>query len=135
MTDRLKLGQIAMRPFVPDTPLACLNKIVYSRRQSLPIISFYPNRAKLHRARFGLASDPEDPADDLSSDPRSASGADPVVDRPVRLRLPRPLPALRRLVRQPGFVAGGAVTLVVAVRLAGFLKNGVSKRGQIPVSV
>jgi hypothetical protein len=71
---------------------------------------------------------PKDPADDLSSDPRSASGADPVVDRPVRLRLPRPRPALRRLVRQPRFVAAGAVTLVVAVRLAGFLKNGV--RGQ-----
>jgi hypothetical protein len=37
------------------------------------------------------------------------------------LRLRRPRPALRRLVREPGFVATGAVTLVVAVRLAGFL--------------
>jgi hypothetical protein len=37
------------------------------------------------------------------------------------LRLRRPRPALRRLVREPGFVAAGAVTLVVAVRLAGFL--------------
>ena len=36
------------------------------------------------------------------------------------LRLRRPRPALRRLVRQPGFVAAGAVTLVSAVRLAGF---------------
>jgi hypothetical protein len=37
------------------------------------------------------------------------------------LRLRRPRPDLRRLVRQPGFVAAGAVTLVAAVRLAGFL--------------
>jgi hypothetical protein len=37
------------------------------------------------------------------------------------LRLRRPRPALRRLVRQPGFVAAGAVTLVAAVRMAGFL--------------
>jgi hypothetical protein len=37
------------------------------------------------------------------------------------LRLRRPRPDLRRLVREPGFVATGAVTLVVAVRLAGFL--------------
>jgi hypothetical protein len=37
------------------------------------------------------------------------------------LGLRRPRPALRRLVRQPGFVATGAVTLVAAVRLTGFL--------------
>jgi hypothetical protein len=37
------------------------------------------------------------------------------------LRLRRPRPDLRRLVRQPGFVAAGAVTLVAAVRMAGFL--------------
>ena len=37
------------------------------------------------------------------------------------LSLRRPRPDLRRLARQPGFVAAGAVTLVVAIRLAGFL--------------
>jgi hypothetical protein len=37
------------------------------------------------------------------------------------LRLRRPHPPLRWLVRQPGFVAAGAVTLVGAIRLAGFL--------------
>jgi hypothetical protein len=36
------------------------------------------------------------------------------------LGLRRPRPALRRLVRQPGFVAAGAVALVAAIRLAGF---------------
>ncbi len=37
------------------------------------------------------------------------------------LSLRRPRPDLRRLVRQPGFVASGAVTLVCAIRLVGFL--------------
>jgi len=37
------------------------------------------------------------------------------------LSLRRPRPDLRRLARQPGFVAAGAVTLVGAIRLAGFL--------------
>jgi hypothetical protein len=36
------------------------------------------------------------------------------------LSLRRPRPLLRRLVRQPGFVACGAVTLVAAIRLLGF---------------
>jgi hypothetical protein len=36
------------------------------------------------------------------------------------LFLRRPRPPLRRLVRQPGFVAAASVTLVAAVRLAGF---------------
>jgi hypothetical protein len=105
-----------------------------------------PSRPELFTERVqqrldALPVHPEDPAHDLSSDPRFASGADPVVDRPVRLRLRRPRPAQRRLVRQPGFVPAGAVPPVVAVRLASFLKNGVRgqktrsggrKRGQIP---
>jgi hypothetical protein len=36
------------------------------------------------------------------------------------LSLRRPRPRLRRLARQPGFVACGAVTLVAAIRLLGF---------------
>lgn len=37
------------------------------------------------------------------------------------LGLRHPRPSLRRLVRQPGFVAAGAVTMVGAIRLAGLL--------------
>jgi len=37
------------------------------------------------------------------------------------LGLRQPRPALRRLVRQPGIVAAGAVTLVAAIRLVGFI--------------
>jgi hypothetical protein len=37
------------------------------------------------------------------------------------LGLRQPRPPLRRLLRRPGFVAAGAVTLVAAIRLAGFL--------------
>jgi hypothetical protein len=37
------------------------------------------------------------------------------------LGLRRPRPPLRRLVRRPGFVATGAVCLVAAIKLAGFL--------------
>jgi hypothetical protein len=37
------------------------------------------------------------------------------------LGLRQPRPVLRRLVRQPGIVAAGAVTLVAAIRLVGFI--------------
>jgi hypothetical protein len=48
------------------------------------------------------------------------------------LGLRRPRPPLRRLVRQPGFVAAGAVTLVGAIRLAGFLTLIARTLGNLP---